>query len=367
MKNRLVLLFLIILLVTSCALQQRRRFRGLEQYEQSRIVEPDTTIIPSFDVEVLYVLAREYENAQDTLRSMGEYVEERLIELYPEKAYRGMMSKVAEATMERMQTIRRMPKYYSTSIDGITLSAPNESYFNLVSDSVEVDLMQMTEAEASVYWDLNALADGETRFDLRDLDSIVVFDSEWGLNARLMSDEIPYIAQEDWALSFVSMGVASSTIYRIFQSKVRAEYVARYFYKNNTSYGKRGDAYKHIFVNLLLRKYTTSKIAWLVMDVYWESASENKPCDRVMDFHNNLVGREYCFDKFLQGSNDWRRWAYMVRTFVDDTTRNAEFMNWRLNTPEFIVEEECSKTNLYKYIYWSKDSESLEDAKKMTE
>ena len=62
------------------------------------------------------VLAREYENAQDTLRSMGEYVEERLIELYPEKAYRGMMSKVAEATMERMQTIRRMPKYSFTSI-----------------------------------------------------------------------------------------------------------------------------------------------------------------------------------------------------------------------------------------------------------
>jgi hypothetical protein len=212
MKNRLVLLLLIILLATSCAMQQRRRLRGSEQYEQSRIVVPDTTIIPNFDVEVLYVLAREYENVQDTLRSMGEYVEERLIELYPEKAYRGMMSKVAEATMERMQTIHRMPKYISTSIEGITMSTPNESYFNSVSDSAEVDLMQMTEAEASVYWDLNALADGETRFDLRDLDSIVVFDSEWGLNARLMSDEIPYIAQEEWALSFVSMGVASSTI-----------------------------------------------------------------------------------------------------------------------------------------------------------
>ena len=122
MKNRLVLLFLIILLVTSCALQQRRRFRGSEQYEQSRIVEPDTTIIPSFDVEVLYVLAREYENAQDTLRSMGEYVEERLIELYPEKAYRGMMSKVAEATMEQhpkshdLQQFRHAPKY--ETIDG---------------------------------------------------------------------------------------------------------------------------------------------------------------------------------------------------------------------------------------------------------
>ena len=75
MKNRLVLLLLIILLVTSCAMQQRRRLHGSERYEQSGIVEPDTTIIPSFDVEVLYVLAREYENAQDTLRSMGEYVE----------------------------------------------------------------------------------------------------------------------------------------------------------------------------------------------------------------------------------------------------------------------------------------------------
>ena len=214
-------------------MSQRRRLRGSERYETDTAVVLDTTIVPVFDPVVLYVLAREYEGKKDTLRSMGEYVEERLIELYPEKAYRGMMSKVAEATMGRMQTIRRMPKYYSTSIDGITLSTPNESYFNSVSDSAEVDLMQMTEAEASAYWDLNALADGETRFDLRDLDSIVVFDTEWGLNARLMSDEIPYIAQEDWALSFVSMGVASSTIYRIFQSKARAEYVARHFYKNN--------------------------------------------------------------------------------------------------------------------------------------
>jgi hypothetical protein len=290
-----------------------------------------------------------------------------LIELYPEKAYKGMMSKVGDETKSLLQTMRKSPQYRAKTVDGLTLSTPNESYFHSVSDSAEVELMQMTEVEASVYWELNSLADSETELRLADIDSLRAFDSEWGLNAVLMGDGIPYFVQEDWVMSFVSMGVASSTIYRVLQSKARAEYVARHFFGANTSYGKRGDAYKHIFVNLLLRKYTTLQIAWLVMDVYWERASVNQPCDYVMDYHNNLIGREYLYEKFLQGGDDWRRWAYMVRDFVNDTTRNAEFMNWRLDTPTFIVKEEEKKSNSYKYIYWSKDSEPLSEAKKMSE
>ena len=363
MKNSYLLLLLIILLLVGC-ISQRRRIRGGERYESETIIEPDTTIVPIFDPAVLYVLAREYEGEQDTLRSMGEYVEERLIELYPERAYRGMMSKMADVTMSRLQEVHKMPQYRKNTVDGISMSSPNEVYFNSVSDSAEVELMQMTEAEASIFWDLNALADAENKVRLADFNSISAFDSEWGLKAVLMGDEIPYIAKEEWAMSFVSMGVASSTIYRVLQSKARAEYVARHFYHANTSYGKRGDAYKHIFVNLLLRKYTTSRIAWLIMDVYWERASVNKPCDNVMDFHNNLVGREYQYDNLLGGSDDWRKWAYNLRDFIDDTTHNAEFMNWRLDTPSLIVNEEEKKVSPNKYIYWSKDSETLEEIKK---
>lgn len=366
MKKCYLLYLLIILLLVGCV-SQRRRLRGSERYETDTAVVLDTTIVPVFDPAVLYVLAREYEGKKDTLRSMGEYVEERLIELYPKQAYRGMMSKMADVTMSRLQEVHKMPQYRKNTVDGISMSLPNEVYFNSVSDSVEVEFMQMTEAEASVFWDLNALADADIKVRLADFDSIGVFDSEWGLNAVLMGDEIPYIAKEEWAMSFVSMGVASSTIYRIIQAKARAEYVARHFYKINTSYGKRGDAYKHIFVNLLLRRYTTSRIAWLVMDVYWEKKSVNMPCDNVMDFHNNLVGRDYQYDNLLNGSDDWRCWAYNLRDFVDDTTRNAEFMNWRLDTPSFIVNEEENKVSPHKYIYWSKDSEPLSEAKKVRE
>lgn len=361
--KRSYLLLLIVLLLVGC-ISQRKKMRGSERYERETTIEPDTTIIPIFDPALLYVLAREYENAQDTLRSMGEYVEERLIELYPEQAYKGLMTKIADATMSRLQEFYRLPQSRINTIDGISMSSPNERYFNSVSDSAEVELMQMTEAEASVYWNLNALADADTKVRLADFDSIGAFDSEWGLNAVLMGDEIPYIAKEEWAMSFVSMGVASSTIYRILQSKARAEYVARHFYHANTSYGKRGDAYKHIFVNLLLRKYTTSQIAWLVMDIYWEWASVNTSSDHVMDFHNNLVGREYQYHNLLKGSEDWRCWAYRTRDFINDTTRNSEFMNWRIDTPEFIVNEETKKLNPSKYIYWSKDSEPLNEAKR---
>jgi hypothetical protein len=79
------------------------------------------------------------------------------------------------------------------------------------------------------------------------------------------------------------------------------------------------------------------------------------------------VGREYQYDNLLKGSDDWRRWAYNLRDFVNDTTHNAEFMNWRLDTPFFIVAEEENKVSPHKYIYWSKDSEPLSEAKKMSE
>lgn len=361
MKKNYLLLVLIVLLLVGCV-TQRRRIKGSVTFE-STITAPDTSVVPLFNAAVLYVLAREYENSRDTLRSMGEYVEERLIELYPEKAYHGMMSKVAEQTMDRLQTMYNAPQYRANAIDGLTLSSLNESYFNSVADSAEVEFMQMTEAEASAYWSLNALADSEAKFRLADFDSITVFDSEWGLNAILMGDNTPYIIDENWAISFVCMGVASTTIYRIMQSKARAEYVARHFFKSNTNYGKRGDAYKHIFVNLLLRRYTTAKIAWLVMDVYWEQMGENKPCDRIMDYHNNLLGREYHYEKFQQSASDWRYWAYTVRDFINDTTLNAEFMNWDLNTPTFIVTQEEQKSNPYKYIYWNKNNDLIDDIK----
>ena len=100
------------------------------------------------------------------------------------------------------------------------------------------------------------------------------------------------------------------------------------------------------------------------MDVYWERVSTNKPCDNAMDYHNNLIGREYGYEKLVQGSDDWRCWAYNLRYFINDTIQNAEFMNWRLDTPSFTVNEEERLVNPNKYIYWSKDSELLDDIKK---
>ena len=95
MKKNHIIFALIILLLTGCV-SQRRRLVGSTSFEQSTIAPVDTTVIPIFDAAVLYVLAREYENTDDTLRSMAEYVEDRLLELYPKQAYRGMMSKMAE-------------------------------------------------------------------------------------------------------------------------------------------------------------------------------------------------------------------------------------------------------------------------------
>lgn len=315
----------------------------------------DTAVVPLFDPAVMYVLAKEYKNCGDTMMAMGEYVEERLIELYPDRAYRGLMANVAEKAMSELQRAQRMPQFRMNTMDGVTMSTRNVSFFNEVPDSALVELMDMTEAERGVFWELNALGDGKKRWVLADLDSIAVIDSEWGLNATLMGDGVAYWTRESWVMKLVSLGVASSTIYRVMQSKARAEYVARLFYKDKTNLGRRGDAFKHIYVNLLLRRYTTAQIAWLVMDVYWESAGNNMPCDRVMDFHNNLVGRWFVYDDVMSQSDDWRVWAFALRGYVNDAKRNGRLMKWGLDTPNEVVVIDERAVEEDRYIYWNEE------------
>jgi hypothetical protein len=140
------------------------------------------------------------------------------------------------------------------------------------------------------------------------------------------------------------------------QSKARATYVAEYFYPGLTKDGRIGDAYKHLFVNTMLRNYVGTAMAWLIMDIYWENAASNAPCDMVMDLHNNHVGRSSRY-RDLRGveHSNWVDWAYNVKSFVGDTVRNAQYQNWNKEIPLFVVKEEEAKSNDRLYLYWNKE------------
>ena len=143
------------------------------------------------------------------------------------------------------------------------------------------------------------------------------------------------------------------------QSKSRAEKLAYYYYGDATNNGRPGDAFKHIYVNVLLRTYVGEWMSHAVMDLFWEWKSPNAPCDHYMDLHNNIIGRQSRYNDFTaveegcDNSRHWLQWAENVQAYIQDTI-NGDKQSWDKETPTFIVEPAAEKVSAYQYIYWDK-------------
>lgn len=342
--------------------------------------QADTTLIPSFPSEVLYVVSREYESVWDSTTdkyntieaeyirennvSIKEYMEKRLISLFPNMAYIGLLDKIEGRAKDLIpEKTRRTPSFRSQ--DGYYMPAFTEKVnLERVSDNYEINHLLMSYSELQLYNRLNALADTSHFVSLKQVSDIQVKDSLWNIDKKLSEDSVPYYMKESLLISFLTSGVGSHVFFRIMQSKARATYVAEYFYPGLTKDGRKGDAYKHLYVNTMLRNYVGATMAWLVMDIYWENAASNAPCDMVMDLHNNHVGR-YSRYRDLRGAENtqWVDWAYNVKSFVEDTTRNAQYQNWNKEIPLLVIQEEESKSNDRLYLYWNKaELEEIQDS-----
>ncbi len=335
-----------------------------------------------FPAPVIYMLAREYESIHDstTLKyhtdvatllrrdsiSLPHYMEMRLSELYPGRSYKGLMQKLGrmarKAIPKKESRTVQLPSGMSDSFvileDAAYHPTDLDAFHAFVSDEDEMQFLDMTAAERDVYCLMNRLADDSTFFTLSAIDTVIVRDTAWNLNRPLLSDSIPFFLQESLTVPFLFAGAGSYMFYRIMQSKARAEYVSNYYYPGQTKDGHRGDAYKHLFINVMLKRYTTEALAWLIMDVYWEKQGSNAPCDMVMDLHNNHVGRsryQQFRGDFWRDRYDWQAWAENIRLFVEDTTRNATYQSWNKRLPLFFIQQEEEKTDPQLYLYWNKN------------
>lgn len=335
------------------------------------VPQADTTLIPSFPSEVLYVLTREYESVWDSTREkydtkeaeyirnnnvpIKEYMEYRLITLFPDLAYVGLLDKIENKARQMLPSMSKvMPSFRSQ--DGYYMPSFAEKVdLERVSDENEIKKLYLSYSEQDVFEKMNALADTSSFVELEEIRNIEVNDSIWNIDKKLSEDSVPYYMKESMLISMLTSGLGSHVFFRIMQSKARATYVAEFFYPGLTKDGRKGDAYKHLYVNTMLRNYVGSVMAWLIMDIYWENAASNAPCDMIMDLHNNHVGRNSRY-RDLRGSeySQWVDWAYNVKSFVEDTTRNAQYHNWNKEIPLLVIKEEESKSNDRLYLYWNK-------------
>ena len=104
-KHIILILFFLLFAFHSCKTKKVVETPAVEEVKP----QADTTLIPSFPSEVLYVVSREYESVWDSTTdkystieaeyirennvSIKEYMEKRLISLFPDLAYIGLMEK----------------------------------------------------------------------------------------------------------------------------------------------------------------------------------------------------------------------------------------------------------------------------------
>ncbi|MGM9825889.1 MAG: DUF6973 domain-containing protein [Paludibacteraceae bacterium] len=364
LRKHILILSLLLLCFASCRTQQPTTKTVPPATSQA-----DTTVILLLPAEAIYIIGQEYLAIYDSASAkyhtpraaqvrrdsttMAQYLDQRLAELYPDRAYPGYVAKVSR--WAEMLIRREMPASATIRSD-IGAELPH------AANAAEAAALELTPEEKTTLTLLNTLATQASFADRTTLDTLHTDSFE----------------EENLALT-VMLWYGPRMYYRVMQSKARAEHLARHYYGENTNSGKRGDAFKHIYVNTLLRRYTGRLMSWLVMDVYWENANPNAPCDHFMDLHNNQIGRNSHYHIFTQPTGDaptvsragsleqtvskgdleglpaWQQTAVRIYQFIEDTAANSTYHPWDKQTPSFIVIQDEQQSPAQQYIYWNKE------------
>lgn len=344
-RTRLYLMFCIVGMLVGCRTQQL-------VHQPTVIASPDTTLLPTFPAEALYVLGAQWE-ADSLLQlelSIADYIEQELIRLYPEKAYQGYLQRVCAMADRLLVSSQYTPTLFMPKRQEIHFASGYS--LNSATPYAMLDSLTMEEEMMALEFTPQELADWNA------LQSLIESDQPLTREAFDTLD-IAFFDEENMLLTLL-LWRGPRLFYRVLQSKARAEKLAQYYYGEATNNGRPGDAFKHIYVNILLRTYVGEWLSHAIMDIFWEWKSPNAPCDHYMDLHNNILGRQTRYDEFTSIDSScqadmrhWLQWGENVQHFVQDSV-NGHRQAWDKETPTFIVEPAAQKVSHTQYIYWDK-------------
>ena len=347
--RKVVWFILYLLVLVGCRTQHSLPIR---EGQGGGFVSPDTTALPTFPAEALYVLGAQWET--DSLLqqeyTIAEYIEQELMRLYPEKAYKGYMQRLCATTDSLLIAEHRTPTLFAPPRQEITFAPAHTTthtalyaMLDSLSEEEEVMVLEFTPQEQADWNALQSLVGSDQPLTREAFDTL----------------DIAFFEEENILLTLL-LWRGPRMFYRVLQSKARAEKLAYYYYGEATNNGRPGDAFKHIYVNVLLRTYVGEWLSHAIMDVFWEWKSPNAPCDYYMDMHNNIIGRQTRYADFTtidtQCNTDmrhWLQWAENVQSFVQDSV-NGHHQAWDKETPTFIVEPAAKQVSNTQYIYWDK-------------
>jgi hypothetical protein len=318
---------------------------------------------PAYPAIALHIVYREYVNKHPGIRYLDpedkeyqRYMEKRLRELYPQRGYAGMM-KDAVAEMRRNKAAWRkyeeeLREYMKIMCDPTTIICDDgtvqhqpdpswdgqeehppkpDGYIPTIQE--EADSLQMTKEEIDRLYYYESLAAGTYRA------------AATGGTTPTRDDLIRAAAEGKPATGTIEGQAVHSDIYRLAKDigmwladqAVRAQTsVERAYQKTEQYYGdrfagdNRGDAFRHIFWNMQMRRYMTAWAAKTISDrhekegAYGVDGNFYGPLhtgSKVMDLHNNAIGYNWRYSYFrghwLADRWAWRTWAFNVAVYVD--------------------------------------------------
>jgi hypothetical protein len=302
--------------------------------------------LPAFPLTHLYIINREYEMLNQDLQfnSREEYLEKRLIELFPQTAYRGMVQEAKIESQNYEQSYNLFTEsltHYSDLMQEVDSPLIDESVPAYISVEDDMNFTQLTaqEIEDLAAWDNIALA----QFNKSQMDSLFTTTNRFWTNNTIT---IPIVIPITLAVKF--------SVFRIFQSMSRSYQQSEFYFPDELYSGYKGDAFRHVFMSMQLRRYLGRTASALVMMAYEQFNPNSRDSDKYMDLHNNKVGRGKKYWAFrgayFKDRYNWERWAVNAKNFINNP-KNGEDMPWEHGHLER-CQSEADKVSSLKYIFY---------------
>jgi hypothetical protein len=358
MKVKFLALISLMLLMFSC---ENTTENESALIELGAPTEPEFTAdLPLLPATSVHILQREYAHSVNSLKknaksfSLAEYMELRLLELYPETAYKGMMQVAIEEMdkykAEYEQYLTELNEYYM-SVGADSLISVEDDYREFTTLEDEIEFLEMTEEEIEKFHELEAFATSENLVSREVLDSLMGC-----INAQNRNELIKKSGILNPTFLLNAAGIAGYSTWRIIQSRDRAENKTEQYFDGEDAPGEKGDAFRHIYVSVLLRRYITRVGADAVMSGYEIVKSNDHKRDTYMDKHNNKVGRHTQYWTFrgayLADRYKWELWAERAKDWVNNSS-NGVFMDWYVTDPDKeTAKSEEAEVDDDKYLYY---------------
>lgn len=362
---------------------------------------------PTYPALAIYIVYREYVHQNGGLtyldpddRRYQAYMERRLMQLYPDRGYPGMMRAARTEARRNFAALERHERdvrafraqlasetnpLLSSALQCGTASAdPNagsdpswtgaDEYpvppdTHVPTIQMEIDTLQLVGVEVDDIYYYESLATGTYLADPGDGGG---GDGGWGggggggdgggeFLAPITSTTQPtrddliraaaagYTPHGDefqiqWNPYIVvgfSLGVAAGWKYfRAKQAERRAIRQSSAFYPSQHETDTQRDAHRHISVSLMLRRFVGADLAKYATD--WHERNSSGPA-HVMDLHNNDIGREHRYKSFrgrrILDRWDYKLWTSNIFVYIDDEAANGVLVTgWQAN-PQMTTEE----------------------------